>query len=156
MISDLQADIDQENEPDFSKSFPSQIEIVPLLWTSVCNCAPSITFAMNSLQTQQLDFLKRGATRGRIVRGREVGEARTKSREDSWAIKSQISKRLPEKYCPGWPLAICGSTLCRGDLSSRDFVEGGDHRVNSLRHHQQNNRSGSGYPDITFYTLGKH
>ena len=40
MISDLQADIDQENEPDFSKSFNFfSSQIVPLLWTSVCNYA---------------------------------------------------------------------------------------------------------------------
>ena len=85
MISDLQADIDQENEPDFSKSFNFfSSQIVPLLWDlyATMQYASLITFTRNYLQTQQLDFLKRAATRGRIV-AREVGEARTKSREDS-------------------------------------------------------------------------
>ena len=84
MISDLQADIDQENEPDLSKSFifsPHKlISCYFQFWKYVH--AASITFTVKALQTQQLDFLKRAATRGRIV-AREAGEARTKSREDS-------------------------------------------------------------------------
>ena len=103
MISDLQADIDQENEPDFSKSFSffsSQIDIVlfPVLEIRTCSLdhfySESFTDTTVGLPQTRRDKRQNSRPRGRRGQNKEQRRQLSEKLPNMEEIAREILPRL--------------------------------------------------------------
>ena len=155
MISDLQADIDQENEPDFSK-FSGFVHTIHILILKLRKPHHIINYLMehpSSDSTIGLPQTRRDKRQnGKRQRGRR-GHNKEQRRQLREKLLLKNRNNLQQQKPPGWPWETFGSTWCKAVLSNssfRDHVDAGDHRVgfesydppfdwNNLENNLQNN-----------------
>ena len=138
MISDLQADIDQENEPDFSKFsclvfvhiYQMQSKYSLKVIKPHHQLSDKVLLTDSTIGLPQTRRDKRQNARQRGRRGHNKDQRR------------QLSEKLLKgttchNFLPGWPWGTFGSTWYKDDLNSSSFrglADAGDHRVGFESH----------------------